>query len=311
VLDRRLLFVTGKGGVGKTAVTGAIGVLAARSGLRTLLCETDGSGRLATLLETGPLTFDAREVQPSLSALTVDTESSLREYLSLQLRVPLIARLGPFARTLDFVANAAPGVREILTIGKLGWEVRESNYDLVVVDAAATGHVISQLRAPRSMNELLGAGLVRDQTDWLIELLSDHAITGVVLVTTPEETPVAESLELMGRLDDPDVDVDLALVVVNRVLPELFGRDEEEVFDRLAASDGVDALEQVAGAGVATVIDAARLAVGLRRAGSVHLATLREGLPAATAMAYLPELFARAEGVRSVRQLADHLADEL
>jgi anion-transporting ArsA/GET3 family ATPase len=86
--------------------------------------------------------FDAVEIAPHLFAMSMSTEESLKEYLKLQLRVPLIARMGPVARTFDFVANAAPGVKEILTVGKLAHEVREANYDLVVVDASATGHIV-------------------------------------------------------------------------------------------------------------------------------------------------------------------------
>ena len=79
----------------------------------------------------------------------MDTEASLREYLKLQLRIPVVGRIGPLAKAFDFVATAAPGVREILTVGKLCWEVRERHYDLVVVDAPASGHIVGPAgRAP-------------------------------------------------------------------------------------------------------------------------------------------------------------------
>src|SRR5690606_35394123 len=139
---------------------------------------------------------------------------SLREYLKLQLKVPLIARMGPLARTFDFVANAAPGVKEILTVGKLTWEVRERHFDLVVVDASATGHVVGQLAAPVAINDLVKVGLVRSQTDWMIDILTDASTTGVVVVTAPEEMPVVETLELIGRLRS-ETEIDVAGVVVN------------------------------------------------------------------------------------------------
>ena len=125
-------------------------------------------------------------------------------------------------------------MKEILTIGKFLWEVREDSYDLVVVDAVATGHITGQLAAPQAIQELVQVGMVRDQTGWMLDLLGDPAQTGVVIVAAPEEMPVNETLELADRLAEETV-VDLAAVVVNRVLPELFGRGEEEVFDALVA----------------------------------------------------------------------------
>src|SRR3546814_662942 len=133
LLDRRLLFVTGKGGVGKTTIAASLALLGAQQGKRTLVCEIDAKGNLADFFETGPTRFQERELPPGLWAMSMDTEESLKEYLRLQLKVPLVARIGPLARTFDFVANAAPGVKEILTVGKLLWEVREEHYDLVVV----------------------------------------------------------------------------------------------------------------------------------------------------------------------------------
>ena len=149
LLDRRLLVFTGKGGVGKTTVAAATALVAAELGLRVLLVEADGKGDVPAQFEHPPVGFTPVEVHPGIRAMAMDTEASLQEYLRLQLRVPVIGRIGPFARALDFVANAAPGVKEILTIGKIAWEVRESiagraEHDLVVVDAAATGHVVDR-----------------------------------------------------------------------------------------------------------------------------------------------------------------------
>jgi anion-transporting ArsA/GET3 family ATPase len=309
LLDRRLLFVTGKGGVGKTTVAAALGLLGARLGKRTLVCEVDAKGNLAEFYEAGPTAFKAREIQDGLWAMSMDTEESLKEYLSLQLKLPLLSRIGPLARTFDFIATAAPGVKEILTVGKLAWEVRERNYDLVVVDAPATGHIVGQLRAPQAIKELVSVGLVRDQTEWMTELLTDSATTGVVIVASPEEMPVTESLELIDRLRDTEVDV--AGIVVNRVLPELFGRGEEAVFERLASPDGVAALSAAAGGPAGPVLDAARLAVTLRRTRAEHLERLRAGVDPTTPILYVPELFARSHGMRATSQVADRLGEEL
>ena len=161
LLDRRLLFVTGKGGVGKTSVASALALLGARQGKRTLVCEVDAKGNLADFYGVGPLEFAPTEVQPNLYAMAMNTEESLREYLKLQLKLPLLARLGPVAKMFDFVATAAPGVKEILTVGKIAYEVRERNYDLVVVDASASGHVVGQLASPVALGELISVGVVQ------------------------------------------------------------------------------------------------------------------------------------------------------
>jgi anion-transporting ArsA/GET3 family ATPase len=310
LLDRKLLFVTGKGGVGKSTIAAALALLAAERGKRTLVCEFDAKGNLADFFETGPTSFQPREIQPGLYAMSMDTEESLKEYLTLQLKLPRMARIGPLARIFEFVATAAPGVKEILTVGKVTWEVIQQHYDLVVVDASPTGHIVGQLEAPQAINELVHMGLVRQQTDWLIEVLSDPTRTGLVIVATPEEMPVNETIELAGRIE-AETNVNLAGIVVNRVLPELFGRSEEEVFERLREPEPQEALVGAAGAPVRPILDAAELAVTLRRTRAGHLDRLREGVPAQVPLLYVPYLFVRSHGLRSTRQIAEALSAEL
>jgi anion-transporting ArsA/GET3 family ATPase len=311
ILDRRLLLVTGKGGTGKTSVTAALSLLASQRGRKVLACEVEPRGDLAEFFESGPIAFRPREVQPGLFAMAMSTEESLQEYLRLQLHLPAVARMGPLARAFDFVATAAPGVREILTVGKLAYEARERHYDLVVADAAASGHVVGQLAAPRAIDELVHVGPVHDQTGWMLDILGDPAITGLVVVTTPEEMPVNETIGLVGRIR-AETNVEVSAIVVNRVLPELFSRGDEEVFERLRTPALAAALTDVAGSGaVDTVLDAARLAVTLRRTRAGHLDRLRESIPAEIPLLFVPYLFTRGHGLRTTAQTADALAAEL
>jgi len=313
LLERRLLFVTGKGGVGKSTVTAATALLAAEQGQKVLLVEVDAKGNLTNLFEHPPVGFDPRQVYPGVFAMQLNTEASLREYLKLNLRIPMVGRIGPIANVFDFVANAAPGVKEILTVGKVCWEVRESiegrsDWDLVIVDAAATGHVLAQLDAPRTIRELVHTGPIRGQTEWMMEILSDPRLTALNVVTAPEEMPVNETIELVARARE-ETTVPLGAVIVNRVLPEPFTTEDEPVFAALGAASASDVLRAELGAGAEGVLDAARLAVALRRARVPHLDALRAAVD--LPLLYLPYLFVRDHGLRVTRMVADALGAEI
>ncbi len=310
LLDRRLLFVSGKGGVGKTTVAAALALLGSQHAKRTLACEVDAKGNLADFFETSRPGFSPRQVQPGLFAMAMHPEESLQEYLRLQLHIPAITRIGPLAKAFDFVATAAPGVREILTVGKLAWEVRERHFQLVVADAAASGHIVGQLTAPQAINQLVKVGEVRHQTGWVADMLGDRATTGLVIVTTPEEMPVSETIELVARVRQ-ETDVDVAAIVVNRVLPELFSGNDEEVYERLREPAVVEALASATAGPVAPVLEAARLAVTLRRTRASHLDRLRNSVDPTIPLLYVPYLFTRGHGLRATGQVAEALSAEL
>src|SRR5436190_8334914 len=313
LLNRRLLFFTGKGGVGKSTVTAATALLAADQGKRVLLVEVDAKNNLTALFEHAPVGFEPRQVHPGGCAMQLDTEASLRDYLKVQARVPVFGRIGPMARAFEFVATAAPGVKEVLTVGKVCWELRESlqgraDWDMIVVDAAATGHVVSQLDAPRAIQDLVHVGPVRNQTGWMVELLSDPAMTALNIVASPEEMPVNETIELVARVR-AELTVPLGAVIVNRVLPELFTHADENAFEALRGDDASAVLTSRVGSGATAVLDAARLAVSLRRTRAVHLAELRQAVE--LPMLYLPYLFVRDQGLRVTKMVADAHAQEL
>ncbi len=261
LLDRQLLFVSGKGGTGKTSVAAALAELAVREGKRTLVCEMDAKGALAAAFEVGELAFQPSEVRPGLFAMVMNTEDSLKEYLRLFVRIPLVGRIGPLARTFDFVADAAPGVKEILAIGKLCHEVRERHYDLVIVDAEASGHIVAQIDAPKAIRELVQVGMVRDQTDWMLEILGDARRTGLVVVATPEEMPVTETIELVDKVLET-TDVDVAAIIANRVLPQWFSAADAKVFASLNHPGPQATLAAAVSPKVSTLFRAARAGAG-------------------------------------------------
>lgn len=194
---------------------------AAHAGRRVLICEMDAKGSLASVLgvpSRSSGSYDPVVVEPNLWMMTMDTEASLREYLKVHLRLPLLTKIGPLASMFDFVADAAPGVKEVLAVGKVTWEVRERRYDLVVVDCEATGHVVSQIAAPRIIHRLVPGGPLAGQTRWMLDILDDSARTGIVVVSTPEELAVTESSMLIDRLTT-ETETAVLAVVANRVEP--------------------------------------------------------------------------------------------
>jgi anion-transporting ArsA/GET3 family ATPase len=296
--------------VGKTSVTAALALLAAQRGKRVLGCEVDAKGDLADFFESSHRGFKPAEVQPRVFVMSMSTEESLQEYLRLQMHLPGIARVGPLAKALDFVATAAPGVREILTVGKLAYEVRQRRWDLVLADASASGHVAGQLAAPRAIDQLVQVGPVHQQTGWMLDILGDPALTGLVIVTTPEEMPVNETIGLVEQVRR-DTNVAVAAIVVNRVLPELFSHSDEEVFERLRRPATASVLAAATGQEVTTLLDAARLAVTLRRTRAGHLERLRDAVGNDVPLLFLPYLFTRGHGLRTTAQTAEALGAEL
>ena len=241
LFDKRLVFVTGKGGVGKTTVAAALGLAAARAGKRTIVCEVARQERMSRAFHREGVGPQETELVDGLYAISVDPQRALEEYLEDQLGSKRLASLMFGNRIFDYFAAATPGARELATIGKV-WELaqlqrrRRENapYDLVVVDAPASGHGLGMLGTPKTFREAVGVGPIHRQAGIIHDFVTDPKTTGVVAVALPEEMPVNETVELEQRLD-AELGVPTDQVVVNAVLPERFSGEECE---QIAATNG-------------------------------------------------------------------------
>lgn len=230
LLDKRLLFVTGKGGVGKSTVAAALGLVAARHGLRTVVAEIAGQDRVARALGTSGSGggFEETELAPDLFSISIDPRQALTEYMRLQMPAKPMADLLTSSRMFQYFAAATPGLREMVTIGKV-WELAQlerrtrgaAPYDLAIVDAPATGHGLGLLKTPATFADVARTGPVARQARLIDKTLRDKKFTGVVIVTHAEEMPIAETLGLVGLLRS-ELGIRPAAVIVNGVHPDRF-----------------------------------------------------------------------------------------
>jgi anion-transporting ArsA/GET3 family ATPase len=221
LLSRRLIFVTGKGGVGKTTVALALGLAGAQAGRRTIVADLGGVGDQAEL-----------QLAPRLFRVSVDPQGAMEEYLTVKVPGPAAAALRQ-SRLFQAFAMATPGMRELLCMGKL-WELAQFErrtpdadaYDLVIVDAPASGHGAALLRTPRTFAEIARVGPIANQARTIADTIADPAFTAVVAVSTPEEMPVNETLELRAALASAPDPLALELVILNARYPDRFTAEE-------------------------------------------------------------------------------------
>jgi anion-transporting ArsA/GET3 family ATPase len=253
VLDQRLLVITGKGGAGKTTVASAIGLLAARRGLRTIVVEVGDQGRLPGLfglaapgagVETAGV---ETKLQDGLWSLSIDPDRALLEWLQA-LGGRVSGRVLASSSTFQYFAAAAPGAKELVSMVKI-WELTQSErwrgggagYDLVILDAPATGHALGMLHSPRTFGAIARVGPIAAQAQRVRELLQDPARSSYIAVAHASEMAVTETLELEDDLRR-QLGRGLHAVVVNGVLPQRFtGAELRRLapLERGAAADAV------------------------------------------------------------------------
>lgn len=244
----RLVIVAGKGGVGKTTVSATLARAAAVSGLTTLIVEVEGKSGLSAIFGQGELGYDevvlaaggGRGGAADVRARTLTADAALVEYLQDH-GMSRISRRLVSSGALDVVATAAPGIKDILLLGKVKQLVRAQVADLVVLDAPAAGHAITFLQSARSLVDTVSVGPINAQARDVLTLLEDHRQCQVVLVTIPEETPVNEAVETAYSLEDR-VGVGLGPIVVNGVYPPVGGLIAEAAAVAAAAADADVAL---------------------------------------------------------------------
>jgi anion-transporting ArsA/GET3 family ATPase len=292
-----MVFVTGKGGVGKSTVAAALAMAAVGSRRPAVVCELGTRGQLARAFgRTPPRPGTELELEPGLCTISIDPDAALEEWMARKVGRPGAALLARSDAFRYFVA-AAPGARELIGIGK-AWDLtrpRGATPDgrLVVVDAPSTGHAVGLLQAPSTFSRLGGAGPIGHQAARIRDFFADPSSSAIVLVCTPSEMPVTETVELAAAIEEatgrpPDA------VVANQVLPDRFDDEEIELIDDALSASEDSCLRAAAGP--------ARMAWRRAREQEHQLGRLRAEL--AMPVVELPFLFVAALGPRELRTLA-------
>jgi len=300
LFDRRLIFVTGKGGVGKSTVATALGLVAARRGLRTIVAELASQERVGRAFDRQGQPFEEVELAENLFTISVDSQLAMEEYLKV--KTGAVGQALGQSRLFNAFAMATPGMRELLSVGKL-WELAQHErrsdggdvYDLVIVDSPAAGHGVGILRTPRTFAEIARVGPIAHQAGVIAATIADRAFTAVIAVATAEEMPVNETLWLRDALLEEQLTLDAT--IVNACYPQRFTTRERAALARARKA----AADPLTGAALgAALSEHAR-----RKAQREQLARLRDGL--ATELVELPYLFAATVGRPELEQLADAL----
>ncbi len=238
--DRKLVLVTGKGGVGKTTVSASLAVALSAQGKRVLVAMCNTKERLSTMLGTAPVGPTISEVRPNLFAVNMDPERAVEEYGRIRVKSRAIYSLLFDNQYVRAFFRATPGLSEWSMLGKAWWHTTETRqggrakYDVVILDAPATGHGLDMLRVPKVILEVTPPGLLRRDAEEAWAMFRDESRCGVALVTLPEEMPTQESMELTAALKD-DLEIPIAAVFMNAVYEPLFTAPERAAFEALAA----------------------------------------------------------------------------
>jgi anion-transporting ArsA/GET3 family ATPase len=304
LLDKRLVFVTGKGGVGKSTVATALGMIAARSGRRTIVAELASQQRVQGNFDQDAEHFTEVQLADGLFAISIDPQRAMEEYLHL--KVGALGHLLSSSRLFQVFAMATPGMRELLSVGKV-WELAQferrtagaDSYDFVVVDAPATGHGVGILRTPRTFAEIARVGPIARQGATIADMISNTDFTGVVAVATPEEMAVNETFVLAAALAEEQLELDV--VVVNALYAARF--DDAELA-RLLKADASTRSPLARSAVRAALSEHARA-----QSQREQLTRLCEGL--VLPPLELPYLFCERLGREQIEQLAAVLEPQL
>ena len=320
LLEPKILIISGKGGVGKTTVAAALALVAARNGRKVCVADVDRKGTLPKLFGSRQLTYDGTEMFPGVWGLNIVPEDALAEYLKAQYHMKRISKVFLSSHFVDFITTAAPGLKDILVLGKV-WYLEQNQgsgprhgFDTIIVDAPASGHMLTFLSAPVGLSDAVRLGPVHRQADWLNSMLQDPKRTRAHFVTLAEEMPVSETLETSHALNNR-VKMSQGIVFANGIYSELLSPQEEKTLAQ-ASKDGGLLRQEAKAAGLSLdqedvdeLIGYAEFLQARRTIQSAYLKKLRKGL--SEPVLELPFVFSAGLALPDIEILADVIEEQV
>jgi anion-transporting ArsA/GET3 family ATPase len=243
LLDRRFLFVVGKGGVGKTTVATGLALAASRRDKKVLLALVNCKERVSQLLGTDPIGSEIVSIGENLDAVNMTPDAALEEYGLMILKVKAVFNAVFKNKLVRAFLKGTPGLEAWSMLGKAFYHAcpprGEPDYDLVIVDAPATGHALDMLRVPFVIESVAPPGMLRRDAARAVAMFRDAERAGAVLVTLPEYMPASETIELSNALSN-ELEIPVLHLVINQVLNVLFAEKERPVLESLASEIAED-----------------------------------------------------------------------
>ena len=302
LIDKRILIVTGKGGTGKTTVSATLGVLAARQGKQTVLVECNGTQHIPTLFDRPPSTYVPSEILPGLSVMRITSDEAIEDYVVQQIKIRSLYNLVFRNRIMGPFMDAVPGLHDAAHLGKVFDLTREktkggsNRWDLIIVDAPATGHGLGLLASPKSMMDLTRRGPIFEGVRSVQDVIADASQTGIILTCLPEPMPVNETVELYDALG----------IHRDQVLACVLNQMDTSVMPNLLEWDtGSTALQRHADASIQEAVTWAEQWIARRKRqvqADEYLHT-HLGIP----IVHLPLVFEASMGIHDMERLANSM----
>jgi anion-transporting ArsA/GET3 family ATPase len=313
LFDKRLLLVSGKGGVGKSTVCAAFALTAARLGKKTLIVEMDEKERIAHLFGHSNAGYEGATVHRNVVVRNLLPNLVMDEFIEVQVRPRAMAKQILGSQIYKYFAAAAPGLKEFVTLGKVMLLEEETDrrgrpvHDLIIVDAPASGHGVQFLRVPFAAAETVKVGWVRKQAERIIDLITDPERTLLNIVTLPEEMPVNETVEMCDKVDRL-LGIPIGYIIINSVFPQVLKKKNLKTFDdmkRRAANNGLKKLSRQERELVNMMFTCYDSANRRRQLNEFYITKLQRALK--YDLIQVPFVFAKNFDFALIEQVSDHL----